>query len=197
MAPNKSADMKNIVKEALKELLCDDEFLNKLLSKMENKITQLEEEAAKNADKMKQLEGRIESMQQAAKINNICVYNLKEETNENLSGKILDLLNCKMKTQITRDDVVRCYRIGESGQKPRPVIIKFDKFQNKLNVLKNTSKLKGTKIGITEDLSKHRLNLYREATKKYDRKQMFTRFGNIFIRLDENTIKRISSSEDI
>ena len=197
MAPPKNVDLKNVVKEALKELLCDDDFLNKFLSKVNEKISELQKIVDKQTTQINQLEGRIEAMQQQTKINNICVYNLEEEENEKLATKLINIFTRKMNIPLKRQDIVKCYRIGENKEKPRPVIIKFEQFHTKVFVLKNAYKLKGTKIGLAEDLNKERLNLYRQVTQKYDRKDIFTRFGNIYIKTKDNAIKKIFKINDV
>lgn len=198
MAPKNNNDTKVIIKEIITELLTNEEFLSKILTKVNDKFDALERDIRQKADKISQLEKKIEGMQQNEKRNNICIYNLPEEKNERLYGRLLQLFNEKVGVATRREDIISCYRIGRDpdGNKPRPVVVKFELYQQKHRMLANSVKLKGTKIGFSEDLIKSRLVIYRQAQEKFGRKDVCTRFGSVFVKRGESSHK-VSNSEDI
>lgn len=196
MPPKVNSDMKSIIKETIKELLSDEEFLNKILSKVAEKLENFEKTLIKANEKIKQLEGQIDNLQQNEKINNICVYGIEEEENEKVPEKILKLLNEKVKVSVKREDIVKCYRIGNKTEKIRPIVVKLDQYNLKYRILKNSGYLKGSKMGISEDLIKSKLNLLKKAQEAFDRKSVYTRYGNIYIKR-ENITRKIRNTNEI
>lgn len=87
-------------------------------------------------------------------------------------------------------EINKCYRVGNNTRKERPVIMKFKKKQQQRKlILKNTKKLKGTKIVVVEDLIRSRLDLLKEAKAKYDRKLVYTFDGNVYISMNGTRYK--------
>ncbi|XP_045475167.1 protein unc-13 homolog C-like [Harmonia axyridis] len=170
MGPKITNEIKTSMKETLKEIVSDDEFIDKLLSKFTDKIHTLQETINKQETLIQQLENRIDQLQQVSKMNNICIYNLDEEIEEKTSEQVINLLNNRMKINIKKEDIIKAQRVGVKNDKTRPIIVKFEKYQHKAMVLKNCKLLRGTKIGIAEDLLRKKIHLYKEVTKMYDRK---------------------------
>lgn len=90
MGPKISDDMKTALKEALKELLTDDDLIEKLLSKFTDKIHALQGTVNKQEIVIQPLEKRIQNLQQDSKMNNICIHNLNEEIGEKTPEKVLN-----------------------------------------------------------------------------------------------------------
>lgn len=178
-------DLKSAIRESVKELLDNEDFINKLLEKISEKIERLEQKVNDYEEKNFKLETKIEILQQNAKLNNICIYGIQEEENEKLNDKILKLFNEKMKVEIEPADIVNSFRIGNKSTKSRPVLVKFDRRSTRNAVLKNCGILRGTKIAITEDLLKSRLKLLREAQDLFDRKHVRTYEGNIYVIINQ------------
>lgn len=197
MGPKITGDIRNAIKDSLIEMLCDEEFVNKFLIKVNEKLEILQGTVVKNTEEIRAIHLKTDNLQQAEKINNICVYNLSEEQEGNLRENILQVFNDKMNLKVTKQDMVQCYRVGSKSNKPRPVIIRFERYHMKLSILKNCGKLKGTKIGIAEDLIKKRLNLYQTLRKNLgDKGLVFTRYGNIFVRMGDK-VEKITNLDEI
>lgn len=196
MGPKVVNDMKFTIKEALKDIFNDDEFIDKVFVKITEKLNALEVTITNQRKYIGQLENQVQSLQQRSKINNICIYNLDEEQGEKTTDKVLNLFNAKLKTNIRKEDIVRAHRVGKNNGKTRPIIVKFERYQHKALVFKNCSNLKGTQIGIMEDLQKKQFQLYREAIQIYDKRLVFTNFGDVFVKMN-NKIKKIHNSADL
>ncbi|XP_044751660.1 uncharacterized protein LOC123311656 [Coccinella septempunctata] len=190
MAPKNTTDIKAAIKESIIEILSDDEFINKLLIKINEKLDVIQSAVNDNSDKIELINKRMDNLMQAEKINNVCIFNLMENQEEKLLENLLKLFKDNMKVTLNKTDIARCYRVGVKKEKPRPVIVRFERYQTKLTIMKNCGRLSGTKIGIVEDLTKNRLELYRSLQRKCeDKKQVFTRNGNIYIK-SENGVER-------
>ncbi|CAN7977806.1 unnamed protein product [Ixodes persulcatus] len=139
---------------------------NERLTSIEHKIEAL----SFSAQKLEQCEATIESLkcqvvtlldkvddlENRSRRNNLIVYGINEEDNETLASikkaVIEDLFQSKMGVNVA--SVERIHRLGrKAANKSRPVIIKFFDYNEKMLLMKNAPKLKGTKISVSEDYS--------------------------------------------
>lgn len=84
--------------------------------------------------------------------NNIIIFGLEINADEDLLQKTLKTLNRYLETDLTANDVNDIRRVGKSQQ--RPVVLEFVSHLRKKSLFKNVKNLKGTGIGIANDLCK-------------------------------------------
>lgn len=193
----KGKETKILVQEAIRELLSDEEFINKIVNKITHRLEEIEKKVDKNVSEITKMENKIVNIQQNEKMNNVCLYNLVETTEGKLQETVLEIFNNKVKVPTKREDIDRCYRVGNRSEgKTRPVVIKFANYNHKVNILKNAYNLKGTKLGLAEELVRNRLEIYKEAVEKFSRQKVFTRSGNVYIR-SNGANHRIMRREDL
>lgn len=196
MPPKTTSELKTVIKETIKEVFSDEDFLKTFFKTIYDKIAVLEKTINTQEEKIKLLENKLDNVQQTTKSNNICIYGIQEQEKEDLQGKVLQIINEKMRIEVQKNDIVKCYRIGINKNKLRPIIVTFEN-QNKRNlVLRNSKTLKGTKIGISEDLIKNRWYLRKIAQERLDRKNVFTHDGNIYVTIG-NKKHRINSEDEL
>lgn len=195
--------LKSIIKETIQELLADDVFINnitkKLNDKFDEKIKKMEEIVKNIEHKSAGLEKQIDVLQQNEKINNVCVYGIKEQQNEKLKLIMTQLINVNTEVSLNEIDIEKCYRIGKesnNSSKPRPVVVKFKSFDRKIAVLKSRNKFKGKHIFITEDLTQVRLKLLKDAKMKLGERNVWSYNGNIFTKNNGSSVK-IRGNEDL
>lgn len=200
---NKQVDVKQLIKDTINELFAEEQFIEMITQKISDKVNQklekFESKIKTFEEKITTLEKTIENMQQAEKINNICIYGINENNNMDLKELIPEILNEKTQLEITSEDIDMCFRIGkksENVQKPRPIIIKFKNYTTKHRVLRNCSKLKGTRIFVTEDLIKPKRELLREAQERFGVKLAWPYNGSVYIKLEGKNVK-LNCREDI
>ena len=78
---------------------------------------------------------------------------------------------------ITEAGIERTHRIGkprDSGQKSRPIIVKFVRYNDRKNVFNRKNKLNGKNIVIMESLTATQIKKLKEARKIYDFKNVWT-----------------------
>ena len=81
--------------------------------------------------------------------------------------------------------IERPHRVGEkSNDKERAILVQFSFYKNKIDILRNCKKLKGTKISIFEDLSKEAMQIRK---KKNGRRYKLT----------ENKLRFLTSSIEV
>lgn len=85
--------------------------------------------------------------------NNIVLFGLERENNENLVQKVTAKLNELLHVNITLEDINNIYRIGQSSKSP--VIVEFISYLRKADLFKDPEKLRAlrnTPISISNDL---------------------------------------------
>lgn len=85
-----------------------------------------------------------------------------------------------------------CFRIGKtkSNGKPRQLFIKLETHVNKVEIMKNRRKLKGTKIHVNEDFTKYKLDLNNKASEKYGFRNVWSQNMNN-VKTEINTVDNI------
>ena len=93
-----------------------------------------------------------------------------------------------MNIAITSDDLDRSHRIGKKkeGNKSRPIIVKFSRYNARHKIFSNKKRLKGTNISITESLTATRMAKLKEARDEKGFKSVWTFDGKILFKNQEN-----------
>ena len=90
-----------------------------------------------------------------------------------------------LELSVTESDIERTHQIGkprDSGQKQRPTIVKFVRYNDRKNVFNRKKKLKGANIAITESLTDTRMKKLKEAREIYDFKSICISDGKILFK---------------
>lgn len=161
------------------------------------KMVKIKEAVSKNIQEITKLENRVDQLQQNEKLANICVYGLTDAPEEDLPGKVINMVKNYIKTDIKTADIISCFRVGNYiNNKIRPTVVKFQSREVRNSLLIKCRSLKGTRMGLAEDLTKKRHLLYKKVQETFERKNVFTRNGNIFVKIGEAK-HRVSTEEDI
>jgi DNA repair ATPase RecN len=158
-----------------------------VILEVQTKIQNLEETNRKLQDNIIDLKAR--SMR-----DNLLFFNISEDENENTTETIHDILENQMGFEDAKNRVKidRSHRLGKPTHpsirrtKPRPIVAKFNFFQDREFIRKNARKLKGTRIGISEQFPEEieaiRRNLYPEMKKaKFAAKRVRLTRDKLFI----------------
>ena len=205
----------NDVKVILQQLCKDSDFLDLLLEHLSVKITEiintqcgeLRAEVKTLHDTVKERDCHIEhlrrkcdDLEQYSRRNNIRIFGVNEEKQENSVAVVLDVFNQKMGLSVKESDIDRAHRTGKIRERStngdgssgppsksvaRPIIVRFTNYSVRSRVFNSKTKLKGTKVSIREDLTKNRLEDLSAASGKYGLRNVWTRDGIIFCRRDD------------
>uniref|UniRef100_A0A147BGB8 Putative myosin light chain kinase n=1 Tax=Ixodes ricinus TaxID=34613 RepID=A0A147BGB8_IXORI len=128
----------------------------------ENRLAKLENFVSGYDVEMNTLVKQIDDLENRSRRNNLIVRGIKEEASENedvlmrkINNEVFDtILNQKL------NSIQRIHRLGKKMTgRDRPVILTVADFKEKMAIMKNCVKLKGTKISINEDYSKRVVEL--------------------------------------
>ena len=129
------------------------------------------------------LQEELEDQQQYSRRTNILIHGVVEEKGENVEEKVLELLSLKMDLPISRYEIGRTHRLGRKrldDNHKRPIIVRFVSNRQKEMVFQAKTKLRGSKIGITENLTKQRYQLYKECKDFFGNDQVYSYDGRIY-----------------
>lgn len=119
-----------------------------------DEVAHLRGQVVKSEDGAKKLEDRLDYQEDYNRRNNLHITGIEEqegETWEQTAVKVKKLLESKLQLQNT--DLERAHRVGlRRAHGPRPVVARFSRFSDREAVIRNVTKLRGTKIYINEDL---------------------------------------------
>ena len=189
----------NTTNEVKERQIKGESHLNELTTSLKNfsaKIDDYEKERKEKDQIIKTMQGRIDTLSgkidsltlqlddqcQYSRRNCLLIHGLKESNGENTDNIAIKNLNEHIGTNLTSADIDRSHRLGkkkEPGSKPRPIIVKFLRYNDRRKVFTNKKKLKGTRISITESLTVTRMKYLTEARDEHGFANVWTVDGRI------------------
>ena len=113
---------------------------------------------------------KLVDLEDRSRRNNLRINEIKEGKNETWE-ECEERVNCFLEEKLDMDTsniwIERAHRVGEKkhGQE-RHIIVQFNSYKNKLDILRNCKKLKGTNFLIFEDFSKETASIRKEKWKE-------------------------------
>ena len=137
------------------------------------------------SNKIETLEKSFDSQEQYSRRNCLLVHAIEEKEGEQTDKVIIDTIVEKMNIAITSDDLDRSHRIGKKkkGNKSRPIIVKFSRYNARHKLFSNEKRLKGTNISITESLTATRMAKLKEARDEKGFKSVWTFDGKFSLKI--------------
>lgn len=148
------------------------EKIEVILQRIENKLTEMDEklervteelrtvktENIELKDKITKQEQRMESLEKQIRRKNLIIKGIidEEKEEESITKEKIEIILNKMGIKIdVENETEEIRRIGKFNEgRARPVIIKLMRYNKKIEILKNSNKLKETEIWIDEDYPK-------------------------------------------
>ena len=139
--------------------------VNDNLSKQKQKHKEDMNELWKDND---QLCERLRDLEDRSRRDNLRIDGIAEVENETWEQTEEILQNLfKEKLQLENISVERAHRVGNKGKNnKRTIVLKLASFKDKLKIISEARKLKGTNISINEDYSKETLEIRKEKWKE-------------------------------
>nr|CAI5840086.1 unnamed protein product [Callosobruchus analis] len=195
---NVAESISKIIIDSITSSLADKfSYYDSKIAELENEIIKLKTEYSHHNinptdDKPhRNVEQKLDDVQQQLKNNNIRIINVPEVADENLIEKVLPIFKNTMKINMTQPDITAVYRVGRQtdGDKPRHVLVTFKENSTKMLVYNKKKMLKGTRMVIKEDLTARRLKIVKTACDKYGFKNVWTVNGKIFGKTEKGVEK--------
>ena len=113
----------------------------------------------------------IDRQEQYLRRNYILIHSITETQDENTDDISLRTINKHLQLELTEKELDRTHRIGnpKSGNKrPRPIIVKFARYNIRRKIFVYEKRLKNSGISITESLTKGRMNFFKKQKTNLD-----------------------------
>lgn len=208
-------ELHSTIKLIITKLCTSDEFVSELsnsiyslLSKQFNEKFKLIEDDNKqlcerivkleeSSNKLLEMNSRYE---QSLRKNNLMIYGITEDVNENCMDLSISVINTKLKLNLLPSDIESCYRVGKNiGSKTRDIKMKFYKNYHKNLVYGSKKMFKGTRVIVREDLSPELSNILKLVIGKAGAAgKVWTSNGTIYMKSEnDDSIHKFSRLLDV
>ena len=137
---------------------------DKIIKDLKSKVSDLN-------TSVKNLEYQLDRQEQYSHRNSILICGITETQDENTDDIYLRTINEHLEVELTEKELDRTHRIGnpKSGNKrPRPIIVKFARYNIRRKIFVYEKRLKNSGISITESLTKGRMNFFKKQKTNLD-----------------------------
>lgn len=187
------------IEERLDKLTNTIEKMENKLKDVVDKLVSLEKQAQTNKQEIKTVTDKLDVIEQNLKRNTLRLVGVKEEENEHLLSKVLNIINDALKIKCAQWEIDNIYRVGkrnENQTRTRQIIVTFVSYVKKNEVYMARTGLKGSGIFINEDLTKKLYKLFTDTKKKFGPHAVWSRNGRIYVKRD-NAVEIINSQADL
>ena len=164
------ADLKESLKFTKEETEGKYNKLNEKITTMERNLFSLKKDIeviqATKPSWAIEMKNRLVDLEDCSRRNNLRINGIKEGKSETWE-ECEERVNCFLEEKLDMDTseiwIERAHRVGEKkrGQE-RQIVVQFNSYKNKLDILRNCKKLKGTNFSIFEDFSKETASIRKE-----------------------------------
>ena len=122
---------------------------------------------------------------------------------ENTDNKAVKIFNNKLQVNIKPEDLERSHWLGkyprgeQMNSRPRPIIVKFARYNKRSEIFSVKKKLKSSGISISESLTTKQYELYTTAQKHPAIKSTWTQDGKIICLLNNNKKGVVQTTKDL
>lgn len=183
----------NAVKDAVQNVCTAIEDLKQEVANLKSALSDRDEEINMLKEK---LESRLDEQEQYGRRNNIRIFGIPEQENENTDQIVLDVAK-RIQAKVDISLIDRSHRVGRRGEKPRPVIVKFTSYAARRAVFSVKKNLKGSGITIREDLTVSRLSLLKRSMEEYGNRNVWSIDGVIMIKIGNKKPLRVRSDQEL
>lgn len=183
----------NMIQRVVEKVLISPIFLEKLLSAVTEMVTEkLKHQVAEiNAckselvsleERMSRIETVMDEQGQYSRLNNIRVYGVPEIPHEDTCELFINLCREKLNINIANNEIDLCHRLAGREGTARPIIVRLCSRNLKNKIFYQKKKFKGTRILMTEDLTRVRIERFKNLVKYFSNKNVFTSNGVICVK---------------
>ena len=175
--------------QELKEVNDAIKFINEKFKEFEADRREKEQELAEIKSTINNLNVRLDKadrdvgrQEQYSRRNCLLIYGINEENQGNTDEVIINVLHV-MDEEITHQDIDRSHHLGDrklDKNNPRPIVIKFPRYNVRAKIFKKKRKLEEKRINITESLTKTRMENLQKAREEHIFWNVWSNNGKIF-----------------
>ena len=189
------------------------------MEKRKKEIKGLKKQIENQSDSIQKLQAEMNSQEQYSRRNCLLVFGVKEEKSEDTTEVVRGIVSRHLGIELRKDDIDRSHRVQPRRRQennsastteqtqnkrtppPKPIIVKFTTYRVRYEVISNRRKLKGTGIGIDENLTKNNAELLNAAKKTQGVKAAWSSDGRILVLVPTSNggtmTRQVRSKEDL
>ena len=135
------------------------------------------------SEKVTYLRGKVDSItaetdrqEQYSRRNCLLIHGIPENKNENTDVLTMEVIDTMIDIKIVENNIDRTHRIGNQKKngKPRPVIIKFVRYNDRKKVFSSKKLLKDSGVSITESLNGFRMKKLTNTRENFGFRNVWT-----------------------
>ena len=158
-----------------------------LSKKLDDLVKEKNEQIKKLTEKNKELKKKIEDLEieqdrqeQYSRRNCLLLHGMEKNKKENMDSLVTENIKNYTGIELSDLDINRSHRLGKpKPNKPRPIIVKFTRYNIRSKTFSSKKTFKGSNISLTESLAQKRVDILNEARNKHGFKNVWTADGKI------------------
>lgn len=184
-------DLLSLINQALQPV-------TKTLGNLKTEVEGLRKELKEKDAQIQVLSDKLDEREQYSRRNNLRIFGVKEEEGEK-TDELVKQVGAQLGLNISQFQIDRSHRVGRrgTGDKPRPILVKFYGYGPRHEMFTSKKKLKGTKVTIREDLTSQRLDVLNKAIEAYTFRKVWTHDGTILINAGDARPSRVKYTADL
>lgn len=151
--------------------------------------------------KSAELQYRVEELEAKSRRKTLLIHGVKEDTALSPTAAAMNIFIAKLGCMtISESSLESCYRLGRDDSKrttPRPIVVKFNRRDDRYVVWAKKKMLKGTATLITESLIRSRQLLFSEARTVFKTNKCWTHEGKIVVMYPDGSKYTLSSRDHL
>ena len=155
----------------------------KNLKKKEEEMKLLKKENSYLNKRLEEMDTGVDRQEEYSRRNCLLVHGIVEETVEDTDEKIINKLQQSMDERIKPEDIDRSHSLSKpkssKNAKPRPMIVKFARYNTSNRIYRNKKKLNGTGISVTGSLTAKRISMLEKAREEHTFNNVWSQDGKI------------------
>lgn len=128
----------------------------------------------------------------------LLLHGIPEELNMTPVAKVTSIFCNQMGlADFSSNCIETCYRLGNSKDKSRPILLRFRDLQYRQQIWENKTTLKGTGYTVSEFLTKSKHQVFMEARKHFGIKNCWSSDAKIIILLPDKTRSKVEMMSEL
>ena len=177
--------------------------LESLIAIQDNTSNRLSLENSRLNEEISSLRMQVDNNEQHDRNINLVLHGVPELQGENTTETFVKIISENLNLPLNKNEIARSHRLARHPSsysdeqiKPRPIIVRFRDEIKKMEIYKAKKNLKGKPYTLTENLTKHRYQLYRKAVTVFGIKSVWSNEGRIFTNINGKYIN-IRTEQDL
>lgn len=194
-------DMKTDYEQKIGELTTSVNFISagydgqkKINAELSDRIAELERSQDYTRQKCKSelfaQAGLIEAQEQYSRRNCALLHGVAAAEDEDTDSLVIATVKEHLAITLERHDIDRSHRLGapRDDGKPRPIIVKFTRYNTRAAVFGAKRRFKGSNLLLTESLTRRRVEVLNESRRRFGNRNVWTMDGEIFTKQNNKTV---------